>query len=189
MGWRRDLKEPISFKDNRRIASPKVKKVFLKHSLEKEHPMRKLSITIIALLLVAAIHTPVNADQDHKGRMTAQHFEISSVYGYREFYNPGEEIAFYVEGKSPVEIEAEPNSGFRVQASITNETRNKTIAEVDGNYDEGKRAWLVTFTAPSDPATSYKINIYFYCATEGAPCDGLYGRAARAIKILPLQIH
>jgi hypothetical protein len=167
----------------------KNKNTFRNTFKKKEHPMRKLSLTIIALLLVAAIHTPVNADQDHKGRMTVQHFEISSVYGYREFYIPGEEIAFYVEGKSPVEIDAEPNSGFRVQASITNETRNKTIAEVDGNYDEGKRAWLVTFTAPSDPTNTYKINVYFYCATEGAPCDELYGRAARAIKYLPLQIH
>jgi hypothetical protein len=150
--------------------------------------MRKLSVTFIALLLVAAIHTPVTAAQDKKGRMTMQNFEIASVNGYREVYKAGEEIAFYVEGKSPVEIDAEPGSGFIVQASMTNETQNKTIADADGVFDEGRRAWLVTFTAPSDISSSYKLHIYFFCATEGAPCEEIYGRFARAIKTLPLQL-
>lgn len=148
--------------------------------------------SLIALLFVAVMYTSANADSvvpDDTGSKSSQHFEISNIDGYREAYNPGDEIAFYVEGNSPVQIQAEPKTGFHVQATVLAENQNNAYAGVNGKYDEDKHAWLVTFTAPGDTTKSYRLVIALYCATEAGPCVDTYGQAAQITKTLPLQVR
>lgn len=151
--------------------------------------MKKL---LIALLLVTAMYAPAKADStvpDDAVSKTQQHFEISSVEGYRDTYNPGEEIAFYVAGTSPVQMDVEPKSGFHVQATMFAENQTKATAGTNGKYDDEKHAWLVTFTAPTDTAKSYQVVVALYCMTNVSPCVDAYGQAAQITKTLALQVH
>lgn len=150
--------------------------------------MSRISAAFITLLLVVAALTLASAE-DRPWRMSGQHYSIASVYGYQKVYSPGEEISIYVEGHSPDQIEAEPAAGFNVEASMTNDAINKTIANARSEYDESKRAWLVKFKAPSDFNSEYHVHVYFGCFTEGAPCEYVYGRNSRAVKSMPLQLH
>jgi hypothetical protein len=150
--------------------------------------MRVKSTILIVILLTAAYSTSALAGSDYISPMAAMRFEIASVEGGQEYYNPNEQFSIFVTGKSPV-YDADPKAGFHVQASITDETLNKTIADADGKFDSEKLAWQVDFTAPSNPNHAYNLNVYFYCEKEGAPCEATYNRTARAIKTMPLQIR
>lgn len=154
--------------------------------------MKTLSFVLFALLLASTQTTPVHAassgSYEYNGWKTSQHFEIANIDGYNEVYNPEEQIAFYVEGRSPERIDPEPKSGFNVQASITNEN-NVRLAGGNGEYNEEKRAWLVTLTAPKASGSDYHLNISFYCAAENSPCEEVYGRASTVFKTLPLVIR
>ena len=110
------------------------------------------------------------------------------IDGYNEVYNPGEQITFYVEGRSPVQIDPDSKSGFNVQVYITNE-KDDILSGTNGEFDEEKRAWQVKVTAPKGSASDYKMIISFYCGAEKSPCTDIYGRASTVSKTLPLVIR
>lgn len=153
--------------------------------------MKTLSLGFFALMVVTSLSVTAAAaprNYEYTGWKTSQHFEIANIDGYNEVYNPEEQIVFYVEGRSPDRIDPEPKSGFNVQASITNEN-NVRLVGGNGEYNEEKRAWLVTFTAPKASGSDYHMTISFYCAAENSPCEEVYGRASTVFKTLPLVIR
>jgi hypothetical protein len=146
--------------------------------------MRKI---FIMAFLAVLLYAPAIADEYHwKNR---QHFEISNIEGLQDSYAPGEQIVFYVEGKSPVKVDAEPKSGFHVQAYLVEKSSTKTYAGANGKYDADRRAWKVVFTAPKDTGKSYTMEIGLYCSKDDSPCAETYGRAARTRKTVPFHIR
>lgn len=151
--------------------------------------MKKL---LFALLLAIAFYTSANAAPDvpdNKGTKIPVNFETSNIDGYREIYAPGEQILFHVAGKSPESLAIDPKAGFHVQAMIISEKQINPYSSANGSYDEEKRAWLVTLTAPNEVSSSYQVEISLYCAHETGPCVDTYGQAAQIQKILPLQVR
>jgi hypothetical protein len=116
-------------------------------------------------------------------------FEISFIDGYRGTYDEGEEIIFYVEGRSPSKIEAEPQNGFNVQAYIDDPAEKKSLSATNGKYDENRRAWLITLNAPKDNTKSYVLSVSLYCGRDESPCAEIYGKAAQTLKNLNLQVR
>lgn len=116
-------------------------------------------------------------------------FEVSFVDGFMGVYQAGEPIVFHVEGRSPVQIEALPENGFSLAAAIYDVPRSRTIQSVAGNFDETRRAWQVTFTAPGDNAISYEVEIHLYCGRDESQCAEIYGRAAQTTKLLSLNVN
>jgi hypothetical protein len=146
--------------------------------------MKQIVITVIGVVLFSI---PVVADE--YPWKTLPPFEIWFIDGYQETYDAGEQIVFYVEGRSHSLIEAEPQTGFNVQASIFDSAGNKTYSGTNGKYDENKRAWLITLTAPKDNTKSYRLSVSLYCGKDESPCAEIYGRAAQTSKSLFLQIR
>jgi hypothetical protein len=142
---------------------------------------------LIAAMFVGALAIPASANE--YPWKTLPPFEISFIDGYQETYNAGEQIVFYVEGKSPSKVEAEPQAGFHVQAYIADKTAKSNHSGTNGKYDENKHAWLVTLTAPEDNTKSYHMSVSLYCSNDESPCAEIYGRAARTNKILNLQVR
>jgi len=116
-------------------------------------------------------------------------FEISFIDGYQGAYDAEEQIVFYVEGKSPSRIEAEPQAGFDVQAYIVDPAEKRNHSGANGKYDENKRAWLITMKAPKDNSKTYELSVLLYCGKDDSPCAEIYGKAAQTSKTLSLQIR
>ena len=142
---------------------------------------------VITAMIMAAFSIPASANE--YPWKTLPPFEISFVDGYQETYNAGDQIVFYVEGKSPSRVEAEPQAGFDVQAYIVDQTAKRNHTGTNGKYDENRRAWLVTLTAPKDNTKSYEISVSLYCGKDESPCAEIYGRAAQTQKTLNLLVR
>ena len=115
-------------------------------------------------------------------------FEISYIVGYQEVYDADEQIMFYVQGNS-FRTETEPQNGFNVQANIDDPAEQRSVSGSYGEYDEGRRAWLIKLKAPRENTKSYKLSISLYCASDVSPCAEIYGRAAQISKTYPLQVR
>lgn len=138
-------------------------------------------------ILVVLFSMPASA-YEYKWK-TLPPFEISFIDGYNETYGTGELIHFYVEGKSPSKVEAEPQAGFNVQAYIIDTTNKKTLAGTSGEFDENKRAWLIKLKAPEDNTKTYELSVSLYCGKDESQCAEIYGRAAQTMKVLNLQVQ
>jgi hypothetical protein len=146
-----------------------------------------MSKIIVMGFLAIFIFTPALAEEYHW--KSPQHFEISNIEGLLDSYAPGEQIVFYVEGKSPEKVDSEPNSGFHVQAHVIDKKSAKTCAAANGKYDAYRHAWKVVFTAPKDTSKAYTMEIGLYCSKDDSPCAEIYGRAARTRKTVPFQVR
>ena len=142
---------------------------------------------LMVVMAIAVFSIPAEA-YEYKWK-TLPPFEISFIDGYKESYGAGEPMIFYVEGKSPSKVEAEPQTGFNVQAYIVDTTAKKNYAGATGEYDENKRAWLIKLTAPKDNTKTYEVSVRLYCGKDESPCAEIYGRAAQTSKTLNLQVQ
>jgi hypothetical protein len=154
------------------------------NNAQKGHTMKK---TIIATLFVGCVSASAFA-YDYPWKVSPP-FEISDVDGYKEVYQIGEPIVFHVEGKSAVHIDALPENGFGLAATIYDVPRSKTIQSVAGKYDENRRTWMVNLTAPKDNAISYEIELNLLCNRDESKCAEIYGIAAQTSRVVPLQVQ
>ena len=146
--------------------------------------MRQIIIAVVTM----AVFTIPAAAYEYPWK-TLPPFEISFIDGYLTTYAAGEQIVFYVEGKSPSRVEAEPRSGFNVQAYIVDKTATRNYAGANGEYDEKKGAWLIRLTAPKDNTKPYELSVSLYCGKDESPCAEIYGRAAQTSKTFNLQVQ
>ena len=116
-------------------------------------------------------------------------FEISFVDGLQDSYGPEESIEFQVEGTSPILIEAKPENGFRVSATISDLSRTSQIKGAAVVFDNEKGHWKVNLTAPQETMTEYEIKILLYCDKEDSGCAEVYGPDAQTEKVLALKVY
>jgi hypothetical protein len=150
--------------------------------------MKKL---LCALLLSVALYAPaIAADTPETGAPKKPvDFTIAATDGYRDVYGPGEQIAFQVAGAAPEPLVVAPNTGFHVQGMIVSEKQSIPFASTNGAYDEEKKAWQMTLTAPNEASDSYRLVLSLYCARDTGPCVDTYGQAAQVQKELTLQVR
>jgi hypothetical protein len=151
---------------------------------KKEQKMKRILCCVAALALFS-----IPAAAYEYPWKTLPPFEISLIDGYQGSYYQEEQIVFYVGGKSHSRIEIEPQAGFHVQAYIVNSEEKTQYAAANGKFDEYRRAWLITFVAPTDNTKSYELNISLYCSRDNSPCEEVYGRAAQVSIKLPLKVR
>jgi len=128
-----------------------------------------------------------NADEYDKWKTTPP-FEISGIDGFQDNYNVGDPIHISITGKSN-KINTDPLNGFGIAATIYDIPRKKGFQGAAGTYDQGKHAWNVELTAPTDTTLSYEIEIHLYCSKNVSPCADTYGIAAQVEKKIPLKIE
>lgn len=141
---------------------------------------------VIATIILAFI--PIQAAGFEYPWKTLPPFEISYIVGYQEVYDADEQIMFYVQGNS-FRTETEPQNGFNVQSNIDAPAEQRSVSGSYGEYDEGRRAWLIKLKAPKDNTKSYKLSVSLYCASDVSPCAEIYGVAAQISKTYSLQVR
>ena len=115
-------------------------------------------------------------------------FEIASIEGYQESYNPGEEITFFVEGKSE-HLEVGEQTGFLMSASMSQlPKKSRNLWRGKAEYDESRHGWQFTANAPTDGGNEYEIELFLYC-NDDTPCAETYGRAAQIEKTILLHLR
>lgn len=132
-------------------------------------------------------YADTNNDKE-MGWKTSDHFELSYIEGYQEIYNPEEQIAFYVEGKSD-KMNVDPENGFIAGAVIYESSKKIMDKQTFGKYDYDRRAWLVVIDAPKDNTNRYEMFIALTCSKNDSECANIYGSGTQQDRVLPLQLR
>lgn len=180
--------------------------------------MYKLSVFLFTLFLVAAIYGPCAAEtpaapikqstNDNsklspiklipivrgEGWKTAERFDISNIDGLQELYTAEAQIVLYATGMSD-KMEVEESNGFAVVGLIFDRSQKaghhaaKVGNRAEVEYDPGRRAWQVKFTAPNVSGENYAVVVDLYCGVKDSPCASTYGLGTQVSRIVPFQVR
>lgn len=125
--------------------------------------------------------------RENKSWKNYERYEISKIDEFQGVYNPGDQVVFFVEGRSS-RLDVDEANGFKVFATMI-EILGNVVSRVEIQYDNERHAWQANLTAPKDKNKEYKIVINLFCKTKDSPCATSYGDGTQVDKILSLQVQ
>ena len=163
-------------------------------------PIASSDVTVLPSTdLTPVVSTPESLNTDYRptvvlrnsveysGWKTAERYEILINEGLQNAYYAGEQIIFFVSGKS-YSLAVDKLKGFNVIATFFDVSRNvgkRAVVE----YDTGKNAWMIKLIAPADITKEYKLVVNLFCEKDNSPCSDMFGFGTQIDKIIPIQIR